>query len=204
MEAFRSALSVWVDHFLLAMSPLDVLCIVAGMSLIHVCRYAGMWIYAIIALPGTFAHELAHFAVAFVLGAQPSFPSLIPTRTQRGWRLGSVAFRVGHLRALPIALAPLLGAVAARAVGVVLGGVVYAPGVMASVWLARVDRRRAVDGELAVSNGSQIGAACAERCHRARCDRHDCLDGLVTQLVPHGVAAEQYGSRKLRIMTALP
>jgi hypothetical protein len=108
MEDIRSTLSIWVDHFLLAISPLDLLCILAAMSIIHVCRYAGTWIYAIIALPGTFAHELAHFVVALVLGAQPSFPSMIPTRTERGWRLGSVAFRVGHLRALPIALAPLL------------------------------------------------------------------------------------------------
>jgi hypothetical protein len=107
MEVIRSALSGW-DHVVLALSLVDVVCILATMLVIHACRYAGMWIYAIIALPGTFAHELAHFVMALILGAQPSFPSLIPTRTERGWRLGSVAFRVGHLRALPIALAPLL------------------------------------------------------------------------------------------------
>jgi len=67
-----------------------------------------MWTYALIALPGTLAHELAHFVVAFVLGAQPSFPSIAPIRTEHGWRLGSVAFRVGYACALPIALAPLL------------------------------------------------------------------------------------------------
>jgi len=78
------------------------------MSIIRVSRHAGMWIYALTALPGTLAHELAHYVVAFVLGARPAFPSLLPVRTPRGWQLGSVQFRVGHARALPIAMAPLL------------------------------------------------------------------------------------------------
>jgi hypothetical protein len=108
MEIINSSLSHWIDHVRLAISLVDVFCIVAAMLIIRVSRYAGMWIYALLALPGTFAHELAHFAVALVLGAQPSFPSMIPVRTERGWRLGSVAFRVGYARALPIALAPLL------------------------------------------------------------------------------------------------
>jgi hypothetical protein len=108
MEVIGSMLSGWLGHVLAAVSLVDVACMLAAMLIIHVCRYAGMWIYAIVALPGTFAHELAHFVVALVLGAKPSFPSMIPTRTQRGWRLGSVAFRVGYVRALPIALAPLL------------------------------------------------------------------------------------------------
>lgn len=67
-----------------------------------------MWTYALLALPGTFAHESAHFLVALVLGAQPQFPSLIPQRSEHGWRLGSVRFRAGLLRSLPIVLAPLL------------------------------------------------------------------------------------------------
>lgn len=98
----------WIIHLVSTMSLIDAVCISAAMLLIRLCRYAGMWIYALIALPGTLAHELAHFVVAFVLGARPSFPSIVPTRTEHGWRLGSVAFRVGHARALPIALAPLL------------------------------------------------------------------------------------------------
>ncbi len=109
MESFfESALGAWLRGVALALSPVDVLCVVGAMLIIYVCRYAGMWIYALTAFPGTVAHELAHFVVAFVLGARPAFPSLIPVRTQRGWQLGSVAFRVGHLRALPIAMAPLL------------------------------------------------------------------------------------------------
>ena len=46
------------------------------------------------------------FVIATLLLAQPQFPSLIPQRTAHGWRLGSVAFRAGWLRSLPIALAP--------------------------------------------------------------------------------------------------
>jgi hypothetical protein len=107
MDVTANLLS-WIHSLLAAISPLDALCIVAAMLLLRACRYAGMWIYALTALPGTFAHELAHFIVALVLGARPSPPSLVPVRTPQGWRLGSVAVRVGYARALPIALAPLL------------------------------------------------------------------------------------------------
>ena len=109
MQSFpASSLVAWLQNMALALSPVDVACVLGAMLIIYVCRYAGMWIYALIALPGTMAHELAHFVVAFVLGARPAFPSLLPVRTQRGWRLGSVTFRVGRARALPIAMAPLV------------------------------------------------------------------------------------------------
>ncbi len=88
------------------LSPLDAACILGAMLLIRLSRHAGMWVYALVGLPGTFAHELAHFIVAFVLRARPSWPSLIPRRTERGWLLGSVAFQAGYLRRLPIAMAP--------------------------------------------------------------------------------------------------
>jgi hypothetical protein len=103
-----SAMVGWIQRLVLAVSLVDACCVLAAMVLIRLCRYAGMWIYALIALPGTFAHELAHFVVAWVLGARPTYPSLVPVRTARGWRLGSVTFRVGYLRAMPIALAPLI------------------------------------------------------------------------------------------------
>lgn len=67
----------------------------------------GMWTYCLLVLPGTLAHELAHFGVALVLRASPSLPSLIPARVSGGWRLGSVSFRAGPLRSMPIAIAPL-------------------------------------------------------------------------------------------------
>lgn len=107
MDVIAKGIS-FIEQLVLALSPIDAIFIVGAMLVIRLCRHAGMWIYALIALPGTFAHELAHFVVALALGAKPSFPSLVPVRTEQGWRLGSVAFRVGYARALPIALAPLL------------------------------------------------------------------------------------------------
>ena len=99
---------IWITQLVSVLSLLDVGCVLGAVLIIRLSRHAGMWIYALIALPGTVAHEFAHFVIAFVLGARPSFPSIRPVRTEHGWRLGSVAFRVGYARALPIALAPLL------------------------------------------------------------------------------------------------
>lgn len=106
--AMMNAALTWITQLVSALSLVDVGCVIGAVAIIRMSRYAGMWIYALVALPGTLAHELAHFVVAFVLGAQPSLPSMRPIRTEHGWRLGSVAFRVGYARALPIALAPLL------------------------------------------------------------------------------------------------
>jgi hypothetical protein len=64
--------------------------------------------YALTALPGTVAHELAHFVVAFMFGARPAFPSLLPVRTQRGWQLGSVPIPGRPRQGAAIAMAPLL------------------------------------------------------------------------------------------------
>jgi hypothetical protein len=97
----------WIDHLIRALSLPDLACVLGALLIIRVSRYAGMWIYALVGLPGTFAHELAHYVVALILGARPSLPKLIPQRTERGWLLGSVPFRGGYVRALPIALAPL-------------------------------------------------------------------------------------------------
>ncbi|MDQ3288345.1 MAG: hypothetical protein M3Q42_08790 [Pseudomonadota bacterium] len=68
----------------------------------------GMWPYALFSLPGTLAHEFAHFATAVLLLASPRFPQVWPVRTEDGWRLGSVTFSAGMLRAVPIAMAPLV------------------------------------------------------------------------------------------------
>ena len=82
---------------------------IAGMFLlIQLARRAGMWIYALVALPGTALHELSHYLVALVLGGSPAFPSLLPTRTDKGWRLGEVRFRPGYLRSMFVGLSPLL------------------------------------------------------------------------------------------------
>jgi hypothetical protein len=98
----------WIEHRFLAISMWDVACTLVALAIIRLSRHAGMWIYALVALPGTLAHELAHFIVALVLFAHPRFPSLIPVRMERGgWRLGAVAFRANFARAMPIAMAPM-------------------------------------------------------------------------------------------------
>jgi len=66
-----------------------------------------MWLLALVALPGTALHELSHFMIALILGAQPTFPSLVPQRVGNVSRLGEVRFRPGLLRAMFIALAPI-------------------------------------------------------------------------------------------------
>jgi hypothetical protein len=95
-----------IAQFFQPLSPTDAAWVFGAMLVIRLSRHAGMWIYALVGLPGTFAHELAHFIVAFVLGARPSWPSVIPRRTGRRWLLGSVSFQAGYLRRLPIAMAP--------------------------------------------------------------------------------------------------
>jgi hypothetical protein len=98
----------WTTAQLHVLSPTDIVVAIGALLLVRACTRLGMWLYALVALPGTLAHELAHYLVALLLLAQPTFPSLIPVRTGRGWRMGSVAFRAGMVRAVPIALAPIV------------------------------------------------------------------------------------------------
>lgn len=100
------ALPSWIGAQLSVLSTSDVLVVLAMLALMRLASRLGMWAYAALALPGTFAHEMAHYLVALLLFAKPDFPSLVPQRTLHGWRLGSVTFRAGIARALPIALAP--------------------------------------------------------------------------------------------------
>ena len=100
------ALPSWIGAQVSVLSTRDVLIVLAMLAAMRLASRLGMWAYAAIALPGTFAHEMAHYLVALLLFAKPDFPSLVPQRTLHGWRLGSVTFRAGMARALPIALAP--------------------------------------------------------------------------------------------------
>jgi hypothetical protein len=90
-------------------SPLDVAFVVGAIVLIHVAR-RWIWLYALLVLPGTFLHELAHWLVGVLLGARPTRLRLVPVRCgPRRWSLAAVGFRrVNWINALPIALAPLL------------------------------------------------------------------------------------------------
>jgi hypothetical protein len=68
-----------------------------------------MWRVALLSLPGTFAHELAHFLVGLILRAKPHGFSIWPRPDGHGWRLGSVSFgNIGLLNGAWVALAPLL------------------------------------------------------------------------------------------------
>lgn len=107
LPAAITAGSGWISGQLQVLSLADVAFVLAAFALIRASSRLGMWAYALFALPGTLAHELAHFLVALLLFANPGFPSLLPQRNGNSWRLGSVTFRAGMLRSVPIALAPL-------------------------------------------------------------------------------------------------
>lgn len=67
------------------------------------------WRLALLALPGTLAHELAHFVVGLFLLAQPTRFSVWPKRTGNRLTLGAVTFRnINLLNGMFVALAPLL------------------------------------------------------------------------------------------------
>jgi len=66
------------------------------------------WRVALLSLPGTIAHELAHLVVGYALGARPQRFSLWPRREGNRWILGFVTFgNLNVLNAAPVALAPL-------------------------------------------------------------------------------------------------
>jgi len=68
-----------------------------------------LWRVALLSLPGTIAHELAHLVVGFLLNAKPHGFSIWPRPSGTGWTLGSVSFRnLGLFNGAFVALAPLL------------------------------------------------------------------------------------------------
>jgi hypothetical protein len=68
-----------------------------------------MWRIALLALPGTIAHELSHFVVGALLLAKPHGFSIWPKASGNTWTLGAVSFgNVGLLNGAFVALAPLL------------------------------------------------------------------------------------------------
>ena len=103
-QHLQSALLIWYQ----TMSAKDLSLLVCVLVFHRVVARLGMWPYAIFTLIGTIAHELGHFLTAKVLFAKPSFPSLIPKKTESGWRLGSVAFQPNLFKNIPISLAPFL------------------------------------------------------------------------------------------------
>src|ERR1700726_4628455 len=68
-----------------------------------------MWRIALLSLPGTIAHELAHFVVGLLLLAKPRGFSIWPKTQSHTWKLGSVSFgNIGLLNGAFVAFAPLL------------------------------------------------------------------------------------------------
>lgn len=71
-------------------------------------QQTGLFVRFFLGLPGTLAHELAHFMVAFFLRANPRSLRLFPTRDEQGnYTLGSVLFEARSFSAGWVALAPL-------------------------------------------------------------------------------------------------
>ena len=65
-------------------------------------------LFFVFSAAGTLCHELAHFSVGLLLGAEPVGFSIVPRRTGRTWELGSVSFaNLRWYNAAPAALAPL-------------------------------------------------------------------------------------------------
>lgn len=107
----------------------------AGVLQRVVARF-GLGAYALFALPGTLAHESAHWIVAAATGARPRGLRLWPERGTDGWRLGSVAFQPAWWRTGPIALAPLLLLPAALAWTVACVAPARGPAFALHAWIA--------------------------------------------------------------------
>jgi hypothetical protein len=66
-----------------------------------------LWASWLCRLPGTIAHEIAHYVVALITGSRPTPISFRVRQTRGGWTMGEVEFRAGIFRAGWVALAPL-------------------------------------------------------------------------------------------------
>ena len=91
--------------------------LILGILLRSQANHSEFWI---LAWPGTIFHELSHYLVGMILGARPTTISLVPSAVEStGWQThGYVEFdNLNWFNALPTALAPMLGFVAALAVG---------------------------------------------------------------------------------------
>lgn len=128
----------FVEHLAAGLGPTDWLVLAVMLTLGHLSGRVGIWAYCLVSLPGTLAHELAHWVTALVLRASPSLPSIIPQRMKSGaWRLGSVGFSAGLIRSVPIALAPLaLAPLSIWWAGAHLPGLPFGPMYLLHAWIA--------------------------------------------------------------------
>lgn len=67
------------------------------------------WLLTLVALPGTFGHELCHWLMGKLLNAEPTHFTVLPRRQGRSFVLGSVGFaNLRWYNAFFVGLAPLL------------------------------------------------------------------------------------------------
>ena len=98
-----------VTNVLVSLHHWPTLLLVAATIILLNQARRSLWLLSIVALPGTFAHELAHFVVGCVLLAKPASLSVWPKREGNTYLLGSVTFGgVGIFNGVFVALAPLL------------------------------------------------------------------------------------------------
>lgn len=82
--------------------------VAAWLLFLRASRTSG-WRMALVSLPGTWLHEVAHWITGLLLGAKPVSFSLWPRKDEHTWVLGSVGFqRMNIWNAAPVALAPLM------------------------------------------------------------------------------------------------
>ena len=67
------------------------------------------WIFSVLVLPGTVAHEACHLVLGLLLNGRPAGFNLIPRRSGQGWEMGSVSFaHMTWYNAFFVGMAPLL------------------------------------------------------------------------------------------------
>jgi hypothetical protein len=92
-----SPLQTWV--FLAAL--------VAALALFQWARRL-FWVFSLLVLPGTFAHEVSHLLFGLLLNGKPARINLLPRRDGSGWVMGSVTFsNLRWYNAFFIGMAPL-------------------------------------------------------------------------------------------------
>jgi hypothetical protein len=101
--AHLPAWACWLGDILLYLTPsLALAFLIWIVTAVHP-------VFFLFSAVGTLCHELAHFSVGLLLGAEPTRMSIVPRRAGRRWELGSVTFaNLRWYNAAPAALAPFL------------------------------------------------------------------------------------------------
>ena len=82
--------------------------LVAAMGLFHWARRL-FWVFGLLVLPGTLAHESCHLILGLLLNGHPATFNLIPRRDVKGWVMGYVTFsNLRWYNVFFIGMAPLL------------------------------------------------------------------------------------------------